>query len=686
MKKLFLCAFLALAVQGAKAQDWSKFQYQGKVLKAEVRTSGKEDVGVFGFDSEGQLTTLSAETAIGFGVFRENFQATKNGYVGRDGNLSIDVVMKQGKVTTVNFTAGDRKYNNTYSYGSDGFLSKIAESVSWTTTSEEYVERKDKIDDNGVQKLLEQIRKEKDPARKAKLQKQYQAAVSGAKVNTSGGYTRKLTHQHSENYSRTYYDYQTDEFGNWTSRRFRDQNGDEYTQTQTITYDPDFLSNYRWEQLKLQGSLNDIADFALASETTDTYKQQAARYWNERILAEAGNDMDKLCAAGFSGVATAETRDKALSIVRSTIYNEQIAGETDYKKVASFVDKKWKGHDIFDEAYKSRIQARSNELRADVLAGMQQQLQTAFDAGQYDDAIGWAGKMLEHDAQHTFAKEMKAEAGHRILLAKEAAKTITCADYEGYVKTNPDSKYRNECEDKWALLFTDHWGFRSWEAEKLATHDAEVTEKVKWRCEHQNYLNWRGKFFRVGFAVDGTMGGAHSTLGAGVNVRLGYFISWINLEIGAKYNYMTSTKVLFGRDADLGGGFFEKQYVSVPVDLHIHLSHDFDYALYLGLGAELGVANLTSAFKEKNPTNNSTTDKEIGSKDITVSPKLSFGWTTKAVELEVFALYDANCLYNKNYVEANYSTLCDEKVYKQQVSDSKFFDKTRFGLALRFLF
>lgn len=126
----------------------------------------------------------------------------------------------------------------------------------------------------------------------------------------------------------------------------------------------------------------------------------------------------------------------------------------------------------------------------------------------------------------------------------------------------------------------------------------------------------------------------------------------------------------------------------MPVDLHVHLTHDWDYAWYLGLGAELGVANIRTNYVDKSPANTgdkTTKDNDLANTNVHISPKLAIGYTTKAVEVELFAIYDMDNPFNEDYAKANYSTIADTDIFKQQISD-KFFDKTRFGLALRFLF
>lgn len=686
-----------MATHTIVAQDWDKFPFKGKVLKATIMNDGKEE-GVITFSPSGTLQHLCVETATGCANF-STLTATSDGYTGQMLEYKATATVKKGKLSTIAFSTNNYSYVGSSTYGANGFLEKTTMTLKWTTTSQEYVEATANIDTNGAQEILAKLRRETDPAKKAQLQRQYQAAVSGAHVNNSGGYTRERKENHQRDFSRTYFNYTYDEHGNWVSRSYEySWDGKVHQQTQDIVYEPEYLSNFTWNKLQQNGDLAAIAAFAQDASTTQTYRQLASEYWNDRILGtiatgknryDAG-DLDLLCAAAFNPLATTYTQDRALDIVRTTLWNEQVVPETDYVKVAEVAKRKWADYDIFDDEYKSRIMARSDELRTQLLADLHQQTQAAFDGGNYADAVSLAKKTLAVDAQDAYATDIKQEAAHRMILAKEQARTITEKDYADFIDDNPTSKYVDEVKNNRALLASSllkHKHDRT-RVSNLDIPDPNVRRIVMRRCEHDEFVCWRGKFFRWGFGLDGSMGVGHTQFGGSLNMRFGYFCSWVNLEVGAKYNYFTSTKGLTGRDSDRDGGYFEKHYLSVPVDLHVHLTHDWDYAWYLGLGAELGVANIRTNYVDKSLANTgdkTTKDNDLANTNVHISPKLAIGYTTKAVEVELFAIYDMDNPFNEDYAKANYSTIADTDIFKQQISD-KFFDKTRFGLALRFLF
>ena len=691
-------ALLALTQISTLAQDWDKFGLKGKVLEATVRTEGSSDKGTTAFTEEGELKVLSVETAWGIANF-SSFDKHGNNYTGPIGTYNGTATLKQGRIGSISFSDGSHKYVGNSTYGSNGFLQKTTMTVSWTTSSTEYVQSTASIDDNGVRALQEKIRQETDPAKKAKLMQQYQAAVSGARVNTQGGYTREKRQNHSQTYTRTYYNYKTDEFGNWTSRSFTDADGHMSVQTQTITYDPDFISSHEWNRLQQKGDLNAIEAFARLQSTTHTYRELAKQYWNERILTRVGNkqkydenDLNALCAIAFSPIATTSTQDKALAIVRTTIYNEQVVPETDYQKVRQLADRQWDGNAIFDQMTRDRILARSEELRNGVMNELQQKVQTAFDQQQYSQAIEAADNLLAADPDNAYALDIKQEAAHRMLVAKEKAKTITELDYVNFIKQNPTSKYVPEAKNQRALLASklmDSYS-ESQRVRNLETTDEATRRTVLRRCNRQRFKEFRGQFFRMGFSFDGTMGPANASLGAGLSMRFGYFCSWVNVEVGAKYNYLTSTPSITGGKHNYDGGFLDTHFLSVPVDLHINFARDWDYSWYLGLGAELGVAHFMSYFREKEPKSKTTKNNDIAYGDMRVSPKLSIGYTGKSTEVELFALYDNDSPFDKDYVTHEYgpntTKPLDKKSFDKQIVSDKFIDKCRFGLALRFLF
>ena len=95
---------------------------------------------------------------------------------------------------------------------------------------------------------------------------------------------------------------------------------------------------------------------------------------------------------------------------------------------------------------------------------------------------------------------------------------------------------------------------------------------------------------------------------------------------------------------------------------------------------------MSANFKEKKPTSRSTKDKKIGNQDMLISPKLSVGYTKKALEVELYGLYDMDSQFNEDYVKSLYGTISDPKILEQQVSDQKLFDKLRLGVSFKFLF
>jgi len=697
-RTLIIAVLLSATLTSADAQDWSKWGLKGNVQKAEIETSNLDrNDGTLKFTTEGTVQQLLVETPW-ITVMSDEFSTTKNGYSSSQ-HFNLNITIKQGRIATSDIVETIRgithHYTTAYTYGTNGFLEKMTGTHSWTTTRTEYVEQTASMNRNvaRAKELQEQIKQARTDAERQRLTAEYQRVVSGAGVNTSGGNTREVKENHSESFSRTYYNYKTDDLGNWTSRSFRTEaSTTTYVQKQTITYEPEFLSDYRWVQLP-KTDLAKVEKFAQDKNITATYRKKASDYWNNNILnelnAKSAEDMDKYCAAAYSSIASKETKEKALDYVQSTIYNSRVVPERDYAKVKQMASMRWDGYLIFNTDYFKRIEDKSLQLYNDSLAGLKQQAQTAYDANDFAEVRVLTDRIKAIDSNNEFAKTLRAEVDYRFLQSKENANIVNQQDYMDFLQANPGSAYDGEVKDKYAnLAIKNAKGYRasSEVAEWVKQNRYSYYDKAKRKVDREYFKAFRGKFVHFGFSGDFNMGGANFGFGGGVHARFGYNLSWINLEVGAKYTYLNSTKGETGRDDDLQGGYFMRQYLSVPVDLHINLTHDDEYAWYLGVGAELAVSNLSANFKEKKPTTQSKKDKKIGNQDMLISPKLSVGYTKNTLEVELYGLYDMDSQFNVDYVTPVYGTISDPKIFEQQVSDQKLFDKLRLGLSFKFLF
>ena len=687
MKKLSII-FIALtcALLTVSAQDYSKFGFKGKVRNAQINHSQ----GAYQFSQNGSLTSITLE-ALSSNKEVTNLKVTKTGFTGTVDGKAATLTVKGGKLAGAVFTdSRDYSHNVKYTYGKDGFLSKIVESRVWYTSTFEHVESSAKIDQNGADYYLKLYQKETNPTKKAEYLKKYQAAVSGAKVNVTGGGVREKKEKHSETYSVTFSNYKTDEHGNWITRDFyvleTSRSG---SQNQTVTYDPEYISEYLWNKLEPNGNLQEIEAFAKRSDITATYKTKATNYWNERILAKVekvySNAPEQLCKVASSPVASPETSSKAMSIVRESLYNDKVMKENDFRVVEGLAYLKIGDVSVFDESYRNRIEERAKTLYNDSLKKLTEIAQQAYDSQRYADVAAASANILQIDPVNSFAIKLRQESEYKILQNKEQAQTVTARDYKDFFTNNPTSQHVDETRDKFALLASKD--FNTWNYEEVydASSNSNIQKTVKSRHDSYLFNKWKGKFVHVGFDIEGSMGVANTVVGAGVRVRLGHFANYVNFEVGAQYNYCFSTKGVTGRDKDLTGGFYECQYISVPVDLHINFVHDWDYAWYIGLGADLGVSPLAGKFNNK-PVNATTSEKEIVNKDLFVMPKLSIGYTGGCVETEFFINYDLDNQFNEKYIKNKFINRSDEKIYKSQIKREKFFDKVRFGLALRFLF
>ena len=131
---------------------------------------------------------------------------------------------------------------------------------------------------------------------------------------------------------------------------------------------------------------------------------------------------------------------------------------------------------------------------------------------------------------------------------------------------------------------------------------------------------------------------------------------------------------------------------SIPVMVRFNFKHRWTYASYFGVGTDLNVATLSAKMKGENVYK----DKKFGTQGLTTSPKIALGYTMQGFECELFAMYDANENFDKEYIEYYPVTdngsstilplLCDHNIYKKQIDGDSFIDKCRLGVALRFVF
>lgn len=753
MKRIIILTFiLALFVVSASADDYTTFSFNGRISKATIRNGAE-----FRFNDSGSITFAQLITPMFF-FNVGNITKTKNGLSGgNDGKINITI--KNKKVASASYITDDgTRYTFTYTYNSDGFVSKVVETRTWTTEESVFHQGSASINTNNAEKIAKQItqataRGDIDEAQR--LQEKYNAAMKNTNVKVSQSSTTTKKEKHSETSSATFTYTKKDVHGNWTER-IRKYNGMEFTESQVIEYTPDFLSEYEWKtSIQSSKDLEKIEAFYNALQTTDTYMKKAQELWNSLVVADVTKNYvgknDELIKIAEKPICQSITSEKILDLVRDDIYKNQVLPERDFAKLKSISEQKTKFGPLFIGAKYDEIISLSNQFKADSINYLVSVAENYliekkysdvittsrgilvidsdnehakdllkrsteneiadnialanadFEAKKYDSAEKYASVVLDLDAENARAFEIVDYIHHDALTVKEKSKTIQEDDYVDFLNNNPRSAYTNEVQNKRALIASSNFNKEMpWEdVTKVADYpmDEATKKKVQSRIDHQEFLRERGSFFHFGIGVDGAVGSANSSISPGATFHVGYFCSIINFEVGVKYNYLMSTKVAFKSKDDKLGGAFEKDYLSVPLMLRWNFSKDYTSAFYLGVGADLKIADISSKMKKTDGTTKNFTikDKKFANDKMTISPKVAIGATSKHFEGEIFAIYDKDDVFNKEYIESyvvkddeyylkSLSSLCDSKIYKKQITSSNFFDKCRFGLSLRYMF
>ena len=378
MKKYFSTMMLLLIAmtsfgQGkpGPASDLTTFGFKGKVMSAVVDTHGTS----FTFDRSGNISDKFGEYDPITGRFEWSniVKRTKNGFIAFcDSYDEYTVTVNKNRVSKIVYDhlSDNKKSVRTYTYNKEGILTGIQE--VFTYYEEETIEYGSNVSgvDNyqaEIQRLSQEYqRKLMSGMTPQQAQRWYNNAVKrlenaarGVRVN---GYARTKKTKHTKTSKITFSNYVFDDFGNWISRNYyveKDFSSDESgQQNQTITYDSDFWSQFYWKRLEQEGNLDKIESFYLDPRTSETYKELAAAYWNERILnyvaQDYNNNRDMLCSVSSKSITSPEIKEQALEIVRSDIYNNDVMAERDYYRVSQMKNIRIQNVTVFNYYYQQK--------------------------------------------------------------------------------------------------------------------------------------------------------------------------------------------------------------------------------------------------------------------------------------------------------------------------------------------
>lgn len=509
-----------------------------------------------------------------------------------------------------------------------------------------------------------------------------------------------------------YSNYQTDNFGNWTSRtanvtqteydywsstpKSKTQN-QSYTEYRKIEYTPGFTEwNTAWPRVKNSGNLNEIGRYATSDLTLDSYKDEAANYWTEHVVEYAKSQnlsSSKILELAYNPLTKSNARENLLNIARELIYNNEVMQETDYDRAAEFANKKYAGFDVFDNEYKTKIKARANYLRSDYLQQLVTSAKESYAQKQYERTLTLCEKIEKIDPYNPEVGTLKEETYFQRLKQKKAFGQANEQDFLNYQKQFVSSSHNAEVGDmlvEYALgkkktysdkLFYDYLGdFRAVPMSKDSSSKLEHARKKAYT--RMNRGRW------IGFNIGANVGGSKAEMHGGIEggFRFGYMYRFFNLWAGAKYQ--VNSGYLLASDTE--GGYLSCNQLSVPVMVRMNLAKDYNSDFYLGLGAEY-VLPLKGRYALATGEGEEEYDKLPRSKEYVGkafwAPRVSLGYSLGFLEMELYGTYNLADKYNVERLSEDDDLLLlpiPELVGEKQFKQTK--GKVNIGVSIRFGF
>lgn len=652
-KTIFILLALLGCVWGTHAEDWTQFSLKGKVVKSVITDDNNWLEFQAEFSPEGELQDMHyQDVSAKYGNALKLAIENKNKYYKAD--------LENGMISSLQFEDTYGSWEVLFYYGQNELLSKITNTIRWTTSSVEHVKASAQMNEYAakIRSLKAELAK-LTPGTPAYNQKmaEYQAAAEKASVNTSK--SQNIVHTQAHTYEgpvKTFSDYEFDDFGNWTKRKVT-VNGETYFEYQSITYEPEFYCTHQWAKIEKSGSLDDVAAFYDDEETTPAYRDKAEEYWNARILNEVfntcGDQLDCLVRTASESICSGKNQETIMDTVRSRVYRQKVLKERDYKALKELVNWQIDSVSIFNSAYQDSIMARSEKMFNDSVVYLRNKITGHLAAKEYEQARETA--LQAQEVSPVFSGEL-AEAEYQLLMIKKENKTVTLDDCEQYRKNNPGSVY-----------------------------DGAVAELYNRLYIREN----RGRFLRFGVGGDVTFGKGMNEAGLGVDLIFGWHYSLVNFYTGIHYGgfyVMSSNKSDSESSSQSKGGHFSGQHVTVPLVLRINFGRSFTKNYYVGVGMNMNFA--TSGYLGYETDEGTTLhfkDRKFYRGPVSLTPRVSIGYSGNKFELELYGLCEVRDVLNKDLI---YSTISSSHGYKFDMDkiDSQIRHRFRAGFAVRYIF
>lgn len=475
----------------------------------------------------------------------------------------------------------------------------------------------------------------------------------------------------SFNSSIRFTDYRFDRFQNWTYRRVHISTDVEYTtydyyETQTLAYPANYAEELEWEQALNSGDLNQVARVAQNSPVQQI-RQRATEHWNRR-------SMEQLREQQYSRQALLEVMNAPLTTEENARQCEQIFNNRYVNPVNDFAAlRQLKDEPRLPDRLRQAISEKADRCYADSMAHLTQAMEQHYAAHRYADCIAKAQEIKLIEPDNKRATHLIQEATYNQLTDLEAAGTVSEHDYEQYLSQNATSPHYLAVADRRANMVYEQARqsdniseYRRLRTLPMSTAISTTLlplvdkriEKMERRenrsMERMRFRQNRGSFFHMQFGGGMEFGSPTLSAYGEVNMRLGWHVSIVNLLVGLKFNSLTDWGNIWGSDVTTsrwdkkwGHGNDDNPYIiarklSIPVMLRLNYKHHYRRSSFLGLGAEynmpvcrVNVNGMKYPHQQYlNPNNK-------------ISPRLSLGWSGRAMEFELYMIYNLKPEFRK---------------------------------------
>lgn len=674
--------------------DLKNLGLKGEVSKVSIVTGSgyySSTKDIYEFDSKGQATVFTLPfTELGAEITSRTASAIK-GNVYYDGDkCAYTINLSKNKIIKLDYKTPNGSGKVTFSYNEKGELEKANQVYTYYTTEEYYEAGYTGVDDY-VNNLNDAASAAASGDILGYAKSATKAVNSAYNVGFSAGVkTKKI--KHIQEVTKTYRDYEYDDFGNWISRKVKNlESGSDIIENRTIIYDSVYYSNFYWEKVKKNQNLCEIEAYAQNDKYTHEYRNIARNYWNENIVQTVvekyNENIDSVCRAIVSPLITSANKDVFAQKARSYFWNNIVVKERDFEKVYNYRYAKYLNWSIFDQEYVQKIVELSQQLRTDSINYLNKKADDELGKGEYKDAINTTKMVLNLEPSNANAVATSQDSYYKMIMA--ASGNADIAYIEEYLSLYPEGKYKSQIEDERVKYYLEKLPQEPSmtlvdSIRNMPVYDKTLAKQVKKQTKRQEYRLRRGDVCDFGIGVSGEMGNKHV---AGVfgeaGFRFGYIVNWVNLYVGARFGYLSSFDAIKKPEENPEPyGYFKMLRASVPVQLRLHFAKNYNRAWYMGLGAELNF-NLNPQLKYYTGTGEQEVikDGKFVNK-MTYSPRVSLGVAGSCLNFEVYGLYDLKDNFNAEYLEQmNIHNILPADTYDKTVKN-----KLRLGASLRIFF